>query len=62
MSDNNMFFQAAKTTDIIELLQLVFPEEWQPVASRIVDRCKEHFRYQKPNWKKLPKKKPKKNN
>ncbi len=53
----NIFINAAKTKDIVTFLQLIFPEEWQPVASRIIETGVEFAEGMcswAPRWSKIP--------
>jgi hypothetical protein len=55
--NSNIFIKAAATKDIVEFLQLIFPEEWQPVASRIIETGVEFDKGMcnwAPRWSKIP--------
>lgn len=52
-----IFTEAAETKDVKRFLELIFPEEWQPVASRIVESGVEFADGMcdwAPRWSKIP--------
>lgn len=55
--NNNLFIDAAKTTNIVEFLELIFPKEWQAVGCRIIETGAEfdsNICEWAPRWSKIP--------